>query len=217
MGAALQAEGAAPAGRHVTMIYVTHDQTEALTFADQVVVMHEGTGGADRHAGRTVRKPRHTFVGHFIGSPGMNLLPCEGRGRQARFARPDPDPWPPRACHRVTEPLSSRARGWRSAFGRSSSASPTDRHCRSRSSRSAMPAATASSRRARRHSDQAPGRRRRGAVPESRRACPLRSGPHPGLRRRLDGRGRREHEQDQPTKAWFFVLPVVICWWPSTR
>ena len=34
-----------------TMIYVTHDQTEALTFADEVVVMQDGRSGADRHAG----------------------------------------------------------------------------------------------------------------------------------------------------------------------
>jgi ABC-type sugar transport system ATPase subunit len=34
----------------LTMIYVTHDQTEALTFADQVVVMTRGERGADRHA-----------------------------------------------------------------------------------------------------------------------------------------------------------------------
>jgi glycerol transport system ATP-binding protein len=59
-----------------TMIYVTHDQTEALTFADQVVVMHDG---AVVQVGTPVDlfvRPRHTFVGHFIGSPGMNVLPC---------------------------------------------------------------------------------------------------------------------------------------------
>ncbi len=58
-----------------TMIYVTHDQTEALTFADQVVVMHEG---AVVQVGTPVdlfERPQHTFVGHFIGSPGMNVLP----------------------------------------------------------------------------------------------------------------------------------------------
>ncbi|MCP5152737.1 MAG: ABC transporter ATP-binding protein [Ectothiorhodospiraceae bacterium] len=59
-----------------TMIYVTHDQTEALTFADQVVVM---LGGRVVQIGTPVdlfEAPRHTFVGHFIGSPGMNILPC---------------------------------------------------------------------------------------------------------------------------------------------
>jgi glycerol transport system ATP-binding protein len=59
----------------LTLIYVTHDQVEALTFADQVVVMTRGravqVGGADA----LFERPRHTFVGHFIGSPGMNFLP----------------------------------------------------------------------------------------------------------------------------------------------
>jgi glycerol transport system ATP-binding protein len=60
-----------------TMIYVTHDQTEALTFADQVVVMHEGTVVQIGTPVELFEKPKHTFVGHFIGSPGMNVLPCE--------------------------------------------------------------------------------------------------------------------------------------------
>jgi|TARA_B100001093_G_scaffold206613_1_gene198590 glycerol transport system ATP-binding protein len=60
-----------------TMIYVTHDQTEALTFADQVVVMHEGQIVQTGTPIELFEKPKHTFVGHFIGSPGMNLLPCK--------------------------------------------------------------------------------------------------------------------------------------------
>ncbi len=59
-----------------TMIYVTHDQTEALTFADQVVVMHEGTVVQIGTPVDLFERPQHTFVGHFIGSPGMNVLPC---------------------------------------------------------------------------------------------------------------------------------------------
>jgi len=59
-----------------TMIYVTHDQTEALTFADQVVVMHEGTVVQIGTPVDLFERPMHTFVGHFIGSPGMNVLPC---------------------------------------------------------------------------------------------------------------------------------------------
>ena len=61
----------------VTMIYVTHDQTEALTFADQVVVMVEGEVVQAGTPVDLFERPHHTFVGHFIGSPGMNLLPCE--------------------------------------------------------------------------------------------------------------------------------------------
>ncbi len=59
-----------------TMIYVTHDQTEALTFADKVVVMHDGMVVQMGTPVELFEKPKHTFVGHFIGSPGMNLLPC---------------------------------------------------------------------------------------------------------------------------------------------
>ena len=66
-----------------TMIYVTHDQTEALTFADKVVVMNDGQVVQVGTPVELFEKPRHTFVGHFIGSPGMNLLPCEVRGGEA--------------------------------------------------------------------------------------------------------------------------------------
>lgn len=61
----------------LTLIYVTHDQTEALTFADQVVVMSEGEIVQIGTPPELFETPAHTFVGHFIGSPGMNLLPCE--------------------------------------------------------------------------------------------------------------------------------------------
>jgi glycerol transport system ATP-binding protein len=58
-----------------TMIYVTHDQTEALTFADQVVVMNAGEVVQIGTPQELFEQPKHTFVGHFIGSPGMNVLP----------------------------------------------------------------------------------------------------------------------------------------------
>ena len=69
-----------------TMIYVTHDQTEALTFADQVVVMNLGEVVQAGTPIDLFEKPQHTFVGHFIGSPGMNVLPCEVKGGKAFFA-----------------------------------------------------------------------------------------------------------------------------------
>ena len=70
----------------LTMIYVTHDQTEAMTFADQVVVMHEGTVVQVGTPVELFERPRHTFVGHFIGSPGMNILPCDVVDGVARLA-----------------------------------------------------------------------------------------------------------------------------------
>jgi len=66
-----------------TMIYVTHDQTEALTFAEKVVVMHEGRIVQIGTPRELFERPAHTFVGHFVGSPGMNLLPVSVEGRQA--------------------------------------------------------------------------------------------------------------------------------------
>jgi len=68
----------------LTMIYVTHDQTEALTFADTVVVMHDGRVVQSGTPAELFDKPAHTFVGYFIGSPGMNIVPAEVRGREAR-------------------------------------------------------------------------------------------------------------------------------------
>ncbi len=69
-----------------TMIYVTHDQTEALTFADKVVVMHEGRVVQMGTPQELFERPAHTFVGYFIGSPGMNLLPAQVEGTRARVA-----------------------------------------------------------------------------------------------------------------------------------
>src|SRR5229473_1944690 len=70
----------------LTMIYVTHDQTEALTFADTVVVMHDGRVVQSGTPEELFVRPAHTFVGYFIGSPGMNVLPAKVAGRQARIA-----------------------------------------------------------------------------------------------------------------------------------
>ena len=64
----------------LTLIYVTHDQVEALTFADQVVVMTRGRAVQVGSADALFERPQHTFVGHFIGSPGMNFLPAQVQG-----------------------------------------------------------------------------------------------------------------------------------------
>jgi len=60
----------------LTLIYVTHDQVEALTFAEEIVVMTRGRAVQTGSADALFENPRHTFVGHFIGSPGMNFLPA---------------------------------------------------------------------------------------------------------------------------------------------
>ncbi len=63
-----------------TMIYVTHDQVEAMTMADRIVVLD---GGAISQTGAPLElyhKPANTFVARFIGNPRMNLLPVRCRG-----------------------------------------------------------------------------------------------------------------------------------------
>ncbi len=69
----------------LTFIYVTHDQVEALTFADKVVVMYEGEIVQIGSPQDLFENPEHTFVGYFIGSPGMNFLDCTLEGNVARF------------------------------------------------------------------------------------------------------------------------------------
>ena len=68
-----------------TMVYVTHDQTEALTFADTVVVMYEGEIVQIGTPSELFERPSHTFVGYFIGSPGMNVMPVELDGAVVRL------------------------------------------------------------------------------------------------------------------------------------
>jgi glycerol transport system ATP-binding protein len=67
-----------------TMIYVTHDQTEALTFADKVVVMYDGRVVQMGTPEELFETPAHTFVGYFIGSPGMNLMEAQVEGDSAK-------------------------------------------------------------------------------------------------------------------------------------
>jgi glycerol transport system ATP-binding protein len=69
----------------LSLIYVTHDQVEALTFADKVVVMTQGEVVQEGTAQELFEEPAHTFVGYFIGNPGMNLLPCTLRDGVAHF------------------------------------------------------------------------------------------------------------------------------------
>ena len=68
----------------LTLIYVTHDQVEALTFADQVMIMYEGEIVQTGTPQELFEAPSHKFVGYFIGSPGMNFLPFRLEGDVAR-------------------------------------------------------------------------------------------------------------------------------------
>ncbi len=68
---------------NLTLVYVTHDQTEALTFADKVVVMLAGQVLQVGTPQALFERPEHTFVGYFIGSPGMNFMDCSIEGNEA--------------------------------------------------------------------------------------------------------------------------------------
>jgi len=68
----------------LTLIYVTHDQVEALTFADRVILMNDGEIYQIGTPQELFENPKHKFVGYFIGSPGMNFLPCTLEGQNAR-------------------------------------------------------------------------------------------------------------------------------------
>ncbi|BBO76714.1 ABC transporter ATP-binding protein [Desulfosarcina widdelii] len=68
----------------LTLIYVTHDQVEALTFADQVILMNNGEIYQIGTPQELFENPKHKFVGYFIGSPGMNFLTCTLEGQNAR-------------------------------------------------------------------------------------------------------------------------------------
>ncbi|MBW0146607.1 ABC transporter ATP-binding protein [Marinobacter arenosus] len=61
----------------ITMVYVTHDQLEASTFADKIAVMYSGQIVQFGTPTELFEQPNHTFVGFFIGSPGMNLVAVE--------------------------------------------------------------------------------------------------------------------------------------------
>lgn len=59
----------------ITLIYVTHDQTEAMTMADKVVLMRAGRIEQHGSPAELYERPANTFVAGFIGCPAMNLLP----------------------------------------------------------------------------------------------------------------------------------------------
>ncbi|OYT44021.1 MAG: sugar ABC transporter ATP-binding protein [Desulfurococcales archaeon ex4484_42] len=61
----------------ITTVYVTHDQVEALSMADRIVVMNKGKIQQIGTSEEIYHKPANTFVASFIGTPPMNLIRCE--------------------------------------------------------------------------------------------------------------------------------------------
>ena len=61
----------------MTMVYVTHDQVEAMTMADQVVLMRNGRIEQDAAPDELYERPATTFVARFVGTPPMNVVPLQ--------------------------------------------------------------------------------------------------------------------------------------------
>ncbi|MEP7001379.1 MAG: sn-glycerol-3-phosphate ABC transporter ATP-binding protein UgpC [bacterium] len=73
-----------------TMLYVTHDQIEAMTLGDRIVVMHQGRVRQVDTPARVYERPADTFVAGFLGSPPMNLIAGTlSRDADAVTVRPD--------------------------------------------------------------------------------------------------------------------------------
>lgn len=61
----------------ITTLYVTHDQTEAMTLADHIIILNAGNIEQFATPNEIFHKPASTFVANFMGSPAMNLLPVQ--------------------------------------------------------------------------------------------------------------------------------------------
>jgi len=73
-----------------TMIYVTHDQVEAMTLADRIVVLNAGIVEQVGSPMELYLRPANLFVARFIGSPSMNTIPCRiEAGGDAAMVKPD--------------------------------------------------------------------------------------------------------------------------------
>jgi multiple sugar transport system ATP-binding protein len=75
-----------------TMVYVTHDQTEAMTLGDRVAVMRAGALQQVGSPEELYERPRNLFVAGFIGSPAMNFMPAEVVDGKIRLPIGDVDP-----------------------------------------------------------------------------------------------------------------------------
>ncbi|WKX26610.1 sn-glycerol-3-phosphate import ATP-binding protein UgpC [Tatumella ptyseos] len=65
---------------NITSLYVTHDQVEAMTLADRVLVMNKGVVEQFGSPSEVYQRPQSTFVASFLGAPAMNLLSAELSG-----------------------------------------------------------------------------------------------------------------------------------------
>ncbi len=86
----------------ITMVYVTHDQVEAMTMADRVVLLNKGRIEQNAAPVDLYETPANTFVARFIGTPPMNLLPLEPGAAGAVIAGTDGPAIAPAECAGLT-------------------------------------------------------------------------------------------------------------------
>ena len=189
----------------LTMIYVTHDQTEALTFADTVVVMHDGRVVQSGTPAELFDKPAHTFVGYFIGSPGMNIVPADGERTRGAHRRPRHRPAPQlRRAAGGREDRDRRAAGIRQCRG--SRVRPVVGHDRAHRRSRPRPLRPRSHRRCKIRRPRAVRVFRSRQLGRAR----VRSRPCSRLCRQPSGRGGCLMDKTINQKAWFLVLPVFL-------
>ena len=75
-----------------TIVFVTHDQVEAMTMADRIVIMKDGEIRQVGTPDEVYRAPADTFVARFIGAPSMNMLPAKAAGGRVALASGEPVP-----------------------------------------------------------------------------------------------------------------------------
>jgi len=73
-----------------TVVYVTHDQVEAMTMADRIVVLNKGTVAQQGAPMSLYHQPENEFVATFIGSPKMNVIPAAATRHAGRIALESP-------------------------------------------------------------------------------------------------------------------------------
>jgi len=73
----------------ITMVYVTHDQTEAMSMADQVVLLNAGRIEQDAPPAELYARPATVFAARFIGTPPMNIVAAPGRPALRLGVRPE--------------------------------------------------------------------------------------------------------------------------------
>ncbi|MGG4451488.1 ABC transporter ATP-binding protein [Brevibacillus porteri] len=94
-----------------TFIYVTHDQVEAMTMGDQIVVMNDGHIMQVAAPMDLYQEPENLFVAQFIGSPAMNIVSAEGKSEHVWGFRPEKAVLLPAAISAITSEEMWNARG----------------------------------------------------------------------------------------------------------